>query len=301
MIMIYLVGNHGRRCRAVFPDVHIVFGDSAAGSLKTALRELGIDSYREKVITISDLLSIGPVWQLHEEIGVRNRREWLNTHLTHEPSTDFAAWYLSAFRDALHKISAIDDRCEIAIWSGDNAHDQTGVRFVLYLLRESGNRVVLANATQAYRQRYTRRASLHLGEIMHAQMIRLFQDGQLFQPLSDEDRVKLERQWLTLAASQDVLRIWQDGEIKSVSADYFDACLVQAAQMIHAEQETIEFIKAARLVGEVMGNVQQYVGDQFLEYRLRQLIQDGVFLMEGSLASMRTYSVKLNPSFLPAG
>ncbi|WP_420491750.1 DUF3658 domain-containing protein, partial [Neobacillus drentensis] len=36
-----------------------------------------------------------------------------------------------------------------------------------------------------------------------------------------------------------------------------------------------------------------YVGDDFLEYRLRKLIEKGTFEYKGSLEAMRSYSVKL--------
>ena len=46
-------------------------------------------------------------------------------------------------------------------------------------------------------------------------------------------------------------------------------------------------MKSARLIGEVLGYLDQYVGDEFLENRLRKLIEKGVFEMEGSLKAMR--------------
>ncbi|WP_416367260.1 DUF1835 domain-containing protein [Paenibacillus sanfengchensis] len=39
----------------------------------------------------------------------------------------------------------------IVIWSGDNAHDQTGLRFALHLLREQENPIHVVNVSQAHR------------------------------------------------------------------------------------------------------------------------------------------------------
>jgi len=50
----------------------------------------------------------------------------------------------------------------------------------------------------------------------------------------------------------------------------------------------------ARLVGEVYGHISQYIGDSFLEYRVRRLIEKGIFEYEGSLEAMRYYSIKFN-------
>ena len=43
----------------------------------------------------------------------------------------------------------------------------------------------------------------------------------------------------------------------------------------------------------MLGHLEQYVGDGFLEYRLKKLIEKGIFQAEGSLEAMRFYSVKL--------
>ena len=278
----------------MIPDLHIVFGDSAAGTLKAALRELGIQSYRDKVVTFSDNFSIGPIWQLHQEKGLQNRLEWLNTHLTHEPADEFEIWYSDSFRLALNRIDAVKDDTSVLIWIGNNAHDQTGMRFALHLLQGRKIKVYLANVTETYRERYKRFDPLHLGEIVHDKLIELIQVDQLIQPLSDNARIQLEQEWLSLANSQAELRIWKDDRIHIVSADYFDECLIRAAQHFHTGYGKMDFMKSARLIGEVLGRLEQYVGDEFLEYRLRELIQKGVFLMEGSLEAMRFYSVKLN-------
>ncbi len=275
------------------PVLHIVFGDSAAGTLKAAFRDLGIHSYRDKVIAISDILSVGPVWQLHQENGLLNRFEWLHTYFTHEPADDFANWYLDSFHHALHKINVIDDHTRIVLWGGDNAHEQTGVRLALYLLRERDNKIVVANATKAYRERYPQFEPLHVGEISPKKMIEIIHTDSLFQPLADQERVQLEQEWLTLSDSNAVLRIWQENEIKNVSADYWDGRIMEAAKKLHSERGSTDFMKSARLIGDVLGHLDQWVGDQYLEYRLRHLIREGVFLMEGSLEAMRAYSVKL--------
>lgn len=48
--------------------IHILFGISAAESLKVALKNLGLHK-EEKVISFWEMFSVGPVWHLHDEIG----------------------------------------------------------------------------------------------------------------------------------------------------------------------------------------------------------------------------------------
>ncbi len=52
-------------------------------------------------------------------------------------------------------------------------------------------------------------------------------------------------------------------------------------------------MKSARLIGEVIGYLDQYIGDEYFEYRVRHLIMNGVFEIEGIPKAMWFYSVKL--------
>ncbi|SOC41508.1 uncharacterized protein DUF1835 [Ureibacillus acetophenoni] len=72
--------NQARAELAQFYTTHIVFGDSSAGSLKLALKELGLNE-QERIINLSDLFSIGPIGNLHDSQGVANRFEWLRKHI----------------------------------------------------------------------------------------------------------------------------------------------------------------------------------------------------------------------------
>ncbi|MED4074532.1 DUF3658 domain-containing protein [Priestia endophytica] len=75
--------------------------------------------------------------------------------------------------------------------------------------------------------------------------------------------------------------------------DYRDGCFVNKAQYLHNDQGIKKYMKSVRLVGEGVGHLQQYPGDAFFEYRVRQLIMNGVFEIQGVPKDMRFYSVKL--------
>ena len=92
---------------------------------------------------------------------------------------------------------------------------------------------------------------------------------------------------------QETLRIWKNGRIQSVPEDYYDQYIIQRAKYLHRKPELNGLMKSARLIGDVLGHLEQYVGDSFVEYRLRMLIDAGVFEWEGSLRAMRFYSVRL--------
>lgn len=85
----------------------------------------------------------------------------------------------------------------------------------------------------------------------------------------------------------------EKGQAISVPEDEFDAYLVKMAKRLHQSAPEDEYIVTPRLIGEVIGHLDQYIGDDFIEYRIKKLIDQEIFNMKGKLTSMRYYSIKL--------
>lgn len=267
---------------------HIVFGDSTAGSLKIALQKLGLRE-EEKVITLSDKFSIGPTWQLHEQVGLNNRYEWLMKHINIDE--EVLDSYQENFNKSILELKSIPNETSIIIWMGDNAHEQIGLRFVLYLLKEKTNEITVINTTASNTNPNVE--YLHTGEISIDILNLIYEKNKEGIALTQSERKHFEQEWEQLASRQEVLRVWENESIQSVHESYFDPIIIKAAEELHKSKNSKEFIKSARLIGEVMGQLNQYIGDQFLEYRVIHLIVNGIFDMEGVPKAMRYYSVKL--------
>ena len=274
--------------------VHIVFGDSFAGSLKYVIRQLGIEN-THKMISFRDQFMIGPLWQLHEEAGRAHRMEWLKDHINYEVDDD--DWDYDAYHQSImEQIGQIPTEASIVIWSGNNAHDQIGLRYALYLLREKPNDIFVFDAVEACeRTFYTSDQSLqylHAGEIPPEKLQSVFRDIEDHRSLDIETRKLLEHEWLSLADQHNVLRIWDGERIVNVEENYFDSYLLKTIEKLHADRQNRDFIKAARVIGEALGHCDQLIGDSYLEYRLRQLIYNQSLEIKGIPRSMRSYSVR---------
>ncbi|MGY0691512.1 DUF1835 domain-containing protein [Virgibacillus sp. FSP13] len=274
--------------------VHIVFDFSSRGSLKVALRDvLALEG--EKVIAISDTFSVGPIWQLHTEDGVKKRKEWLfyNINLDEE----YIDGYVEEFDNARAQISSIPDDIPINIWCGDNSHEQTGLRLALYLLKGKSNPIKMINATQEYHTVFPEKKldgyPLQIAEITPEKLSTIYQKA-IVNKLTPIQRQELEEEWLSLSKNDKKLRLWENGHILSVSGGQLDEFIIQSLQKLHKERGSNDFIKSARLIGEVIGHASQVVGDGFIEYRIRELIVKGIFDIKGVPKAMRFYEVKLH-------
>ncbi|OYN67427.1 DUF1835 domain-containing protein [Bacillus safensis] len=274
--------------------IHIVFGAAAAGSLKQALIEMQRNRF-EEVITFDDTYSIGPLWQLHNREGQANRIEWLRNVMSNE----FGHFddMVNDQHKMLQQIKEIKAGSRILIWAGSNAHEQIGLRYAVYLLKEKSIELSVINTTTAFDQLFntnTRRMDIrHSGEITSEKLKVLYRSKQHIHTVSTEERERLQNEWLSFAKENHTLRIWKKGQTISVPEDEFDAYLVKMAKRLHQSAPEEEYIVTPRLIGEVIGHLDQYIGDDFIEYRLKKLIDQEIFDMKGKLTSMRYYSIKL--------
>ncbi len=271
-----------------YKTVHIVCGDAAAGTLRVGL------GCGHKVIGFPDFFAEGPIWQLHQDAGRKHRYEWLKDHLNIENDYMEEEYEQRIFK-TLEEMNDIPKHMPIVLWTGENAHEQTGMRYLIYLLKDKANDIFLINSTMAFKELYEAERDeyfYHTGGIEPEKINSIAENRRLLL-LSAETRRTYEEEWIALAETKEVLRIWEKGQLKSVHDHYFDPIIIEYARKLHAEQEKHDFILSAGLIGEVLGHLDQPIGDAFLEDRLRTLIYKGVFEIKGIPKGIRYYSVKL--------
>ncbi|MBS4745198.1 hypothetical protein B9G52_16495 [Bacillus safensis] len=274
--------------------IHIIFGAAAAGSLKQAVREMKQDQI-DDIIAFDDIYSIGPLLHLHEDEGQANRIEWLRNVMSNEYG--YSDDMVNDQHRMLQQIKETTAGSRILIWTGSNAHEQIGLRYAVYLLKEKSIELSVINTTTAFDQLFntnTRRMDIrHSGEITSEKLKVLYRSKEHIHTVSTEEREKLQNEWLSFAKENHTLRIWKKGQTISVPEDEFDAYLVKMAKRLHQSAPEDEYIVTPRLIGEVIGHLDQYIGDDFIEYRIKKLIDQEIFDMKGKLTSMRYYSIKL--------
>ncbi|MBP2243194.1 hypothetical protein J2Z40_003782 [Cytobacillus eiseniae] len=268
--------------------VHIVSSESAAGSLRVGLERPKV------VIGFPDSFSIGPLWKLDVKEGQTFRNQWVYEHINYELD-DFE--YENKFANTLRKLEDIPQQVPIYIWYGNNADEQTGLRYLLFLLRDKTNDIFLMNSTELYK-RYIEREDrdqkiFHTAHIEQKELKLLFDKGQTALPISKQKRMQLQEEWNSLAQTKEVLRLWLKGEIKGINEDHFDPLIIKTIEMLHRKQEKKEFIKAGMVIGEILSESTELMNAFFLEYRIRHLLYSGILELKGIPKSMRHYSVRL--------
>lgn len=268
--------------------VHIICGESAAGSLK-----VGLNRHKDKVIGFPDFFAVGPIYHLHKEIGLNKRYEWLDSRLNVE--NDYLEKYRDRFKKTIKEIHFIPNDVSIVLWTAENANEQSGTRFFTYLIQNKPNDVYILNTTVGFHELYNADDVdyfiRHSEEINSTQFRTIFEE-RLEDPLTMEERKQFENEWIFISDSKKLLRIWESSKIKEVEENYFDSFIINSLRNLHNEQNKIDFMKVGKLIGEVYGQLDEPISDTFIEYRIRKLIDHGCLEKKGTPKN-RSYSVKL--------
>ncbi|WP_422656698.1 DUF3658 domain-containing protein [Paenibacillus sp. EC2-1] len=261
--------------------LHIVFDASTLGSLRFALQ----DHEGEIPVMLEDNLMIGPLPKEHSPQSTNLRLRWFCDRFSNSEERD--SWMERLMRasfdwEALPRQFA---KYPIVIWAGDSAPEQCGLRrFVANVARDADIQVI--NATKILNN--DRCQYIKTGEIPQHKLVTLLDQGEA---LSVNEKEKLAYDWHCLTSESTMLRVLIDGELQNVPESYFDHKILEAAFKLGAING--HYCKSARIIGEVIGYTEQSVTDSFIEYRVRELISEGMLQVEGEQRAMRYYSISL--------
>jgi len=267
--------------------IHFVFGDSATGSLKYALRK-----QNQKIIGFPIDFSIGPITNIHKDSNIKSYFAWLK-YSFHKVWGNFEN-NQTVYQHSIQKLLDIKDGDQVTIWVCENATEQIGLRIFCNLLKEKRVELSIVNTYKAMLE-YTKYKDTsfeirNTGEC-NAEQLAHFYKFSTFR-ISNELKRTLEQDGEKLLQSTSIVRSWKQEKIIDELATRDDVFIMECVRKLHSESKYIEFINATRVVGEVIGLSEQVVSDAWIEYRVRSLIYSGQLAYQGSLHSMRMYKVK---------
>ncbi|MDM5280966.1 DUF3658 domain-containing protein [Paenibacillus silvae] len=275
-------------------ELHIAIGEAPLGSIKVAMGNFPGRSGR-CFFSLNDYYAMGPLGDLEDEIVLQRRHLWLLDRLYLTEHGSHLLQGLKQLKCLKPFMNSISNNTKVIIWYTNNGHERTGMLYALYLLIHCKSPITLMDTTVLYRAMFnaSEQQVLPLGEMMTDQLSMMWEQGMVAKSLSFEQRSLMEQEWLELASQSGTLRLMKNDAVHSVPENSLDEFILQQVKRLAAERAVGEFINGARVVGEVMGNLTQAVGDSFIEYRVRQLVLLGKLDLEGSPRAMRFYRVRL--------
>ncbi|MFJ8415504.1 DUF1835 domain-containing protein [Bacillus paramycoides] len=274
--------------------IHIVFGDSACGNLKSAFSKSN-EYKNEQIICINEDFSVGPIYKLETNEGIQERKQWLKEVLTKTGSIldkDYIEWIETTLNKNSHISAKVPTDSKVIIWHGENVSDEIGLRFVASLLQNKNIQFEEVNVTE-----YSRHIEYKVPDLQNKEIPHVIKSLGTMPPELTLDALQKKKNmshltieslindWEKWSQTKDVLRILLNGELVAVSEDYYDMSILEKTQK--------EYQKASYVVGDVMGESDQCIGDTYLAFRVYQLIQQGKLNYQGELGFIRKFKIKL--------
>ncbi|MED1781946.1 DUF1835 domain-containing protein [Brevibacillus fortis] len=273
---------------------HICFGPSSYGTLRSVFHKQNL-LQTESIIRIDDDFSVGPLHRLETANGMNERIEWIHSFfkqvegVSPEDMSTLKAYLLRN----LTLPSQIPDGSNVILWHGQNASDAIGMSYAVSMLQDKNLSFETIDVTafsvdSDYKLRdldgneesYVLKsvAALPPRLVMDAYQVKKDMAAPLVQNLILE--------WEKWSHSDEsMLRVFKQGEVLAVSEDFYDASLLE-----HASKK---FQKAARVIGTVMGESDQCIGDTYLIHRVHELIKKGLLEYRGELMPLHRLEIRL--------
>lgn len=263
--------------------VHIVVGDSAYGCLKEYFKKNRENRYLGKIINLKEDFSIGSIFMLDENIDTRYK--WFKKmymsqgKIKHEVLVDLKDDIFSTYKKKLN----LSDEVKVVIWHGKNTSEQVALSYLVN--RYKNNKVYEVDITKCFNDEEKHR-DYEIRAVAECDLDELNIAINTLALIEDDRAAELINRWENITNNQDTLRILKGNEIVSVDESYYDDLILDST--------TEEYIKAARVVGQVMGVSEQLIGDSFLLYRISTLINNRLLDYQGDLWHLGTLYIKKN-------
>ncbi|UED76893.1 DUF1835 domain-containing protein [Brevibacillus sp. DP1.3A] len=272
---------------------HICFGLSAYGTLRSVFRKQNL-LQTESIICIEDDFSVGPLHQLETATGMNERIEWIHSFLKRVEAIsleDLTTVKTYLLRN-LSFPAQIPDGSNVILWHGQNASDSIGIRYVISMLQNKNLSFETIDITA-----FSVHCDYKIRNIDGNEVSYVLKSAGALPPKLVMDAYQVKKNtpaplvqslildWEKWSQSDSTLRVYKQGEVLEVSEDYYDAMLLE-----HASNK---FQKAARVIGTVMGESDQCIGDTYLTYRVHELIKQGLLEYCGELMPLRCLEIRL--------
>lgn len=266
--------------------IHIVFQEADTVALKKSF-ELD-ETLAAEIVQVKDDFAVGPLDNIYEESGMEARKEWWRLVLAggdYDGLVDTGSVDDRKTLEYLKEQLDTDPEQSLWIWAAQNKHDVCGYYWLMSQLRDYAGRVFI----------------LYLNNLPF-----INEKGQLFYPenlyeIQPKEFLKARKlareitlsefevdpdEWAKICHENRGIRLLEGGK-KLISADYdhYDADLKKFI--------TPDWQKASKIIHQYLSRAKHKTGDAYLLWRLKLMIAQELFDVQGSPGKMKDFELKL--------
>ena len=266
--------------------IHIVFNEPDIKVLKDAI---ALDeTLQGEVLQIKDDYAVGPLANIYAGEGIEARKQWWQQVLAggdydgkveNGEVDDYktAAGLVGTMRRNEHEI--------IWIWAAQNKHDVSGYYWLIKYMKEFQGRVFILylNNLPFINQKGNIFYPAWLHEIQPREFLKakkLAREITLSEFEVDPD------EWTKLCEENKGIRLLEGG--KKLTQNDYDFYDTELKKFI-----TPDWQKASKIIHQYLSKATHTTGDAYLLWRLKVMIAQDIFDVQGKVGNMKEFEVKL--------
>jgi hypothetical protein len=266
--------------------IHVVFNEADVAVLGQALQL--DEQLAGEIICIKDDYAVGPLGNLYsgDDIGVR-RQWWRDVlaggDLDGKADTDAVDDYATVA--ALVGTMRRNEAEQVWVWAAQNKHDVCGYYWLLHYLKEFTGRVFILylNNLPFINEKGHIFYPNWLSEIPAKEFLKA---KKLAREITNSEFEVDPDEWAKLCADNKGVRLLEGGK-KLVQQDY-DFYDTELKKFV-----TPDWQKASKIIQHFLSKAKHTTGDMYLLWRLKTMIAMDMFDVQGKLANMKDFEVKL--------
>jgi uncharacterized protein DUF1835/uncharacterized protein DUF3658 len=263
--------------------IHIVFNEADVEVLKKAI-ELD-ENLAGDVIQIKDDYAVGPVKDIFSSETIEARKQWWREVLA---GGDYAGLADDESIDDAKTVADLKERLNtsdeiIWIWAAQNKHDVSGYYWLMSQFKDYHGRIFILylNNLPFFNEKGNIFYPNWLSEIPAKEFLKakkLAREITLSEFEVDPD------EWTKITNEDKGIRLLEGGK-KLVQCDYnfYDEDLKKLI--------TGDWQKGSKIIQQHL-KIKETTGDAYLLWRLKQLLNEGIYDVQGKVANMKDFEIK---------
>ena len=265
--------------------IHIVFNTADVAVLQQAIALE--PSMEGPVLEIKDEYAVGPLADMYTGEGRAARENWWRSILAggdYERKVDDKE--VDDFKTIAALVGELRRNPEeiVWIWAAQNKHDVSGYYWLLHFLKEFQGRIYILYLNNL--PFLNEKGQLFYPSWLHTIPPREYLKARkLARPITPSEFEVDPDEWQKLASENKGVRILEGGKkLVQFDYDYYDA---ELSKFI-----TGDWQKASKIIHQFLSKGKQTTGDAYLLWRLKQLLADNKFDVQGDVRNMKDFELK---------
>ena len=265
--------------------IHIVFNAADIAILQQAI--LLDDSLQGDVIQIKDDYAVGPLENIYVGEGIEARKKWWQEVLA---GGDYAGLADSGDVDDYKTVAELvgnmrrNPEEKIWIWAAQNKHDVSGYYWLTNYMKEFQGRVFILYLNNL--PFINEKGNIFYPSWLHTIPPKEFLKAKkLARPITPSEFEVDPDEWTILCNENRDIRLLEGGKkLSQQDHSFYDTELKKFI--------TKDWQKASKIIHHYLHKSEHSTGDAYLLWRLKGMIANGDFDVQGELKNMKDFEVK---------